>query len=103
MTITNAIWYLIIACCVGGVALEANRSIAQRSFSTRSAGWMMAYIGSAVLAIQPLIFPTETAPAAARAYVNGGGAVLIIGLIITIASHFLRRTRATTDGHSMKQ
>ncbi len=102
MTLSSSIWYLILIGCALGVARECIVSVRHREFTTGSAGWMMVYIGSAVLALQPLLFPASTAPAAARAYVNGGGAVLVIGLLMALSSRLLRKRQEPGDIRSVR-
>jgi purine-cytosine permease-like protein len=102
VTLTEALWYLITAACVIGIGRESLLSYRKREFTSASAGWMMVYLGTAALALQPVLAPTAAMPAAARAYNNGGSAVVGIGLAMALAAKFLRKRDQPSDIRSIR-
>ncbi len=99
MSLSNAVWCVVIAASLFGICRELFVTVRRIGFSAQPAGWTMFYIGTIVLAAQPLVFPSDTAPAGARAYNIGGGAVLIIGLCLVLGAKYFNRpeSRSTTQ------
>ena len=89
MHIWNAVGYLSIILCIFGIGREVFNSFRQRKFSPPAAGWIMFYLGIAVMAMQRIAFPKATSPGAATAYSEGGQIMLVVGILMVLATKFL--------------